>query len=81
MSKHLYLLQTKELGSFYIIAEDSAKAETLLKEKLREADYGFSDARKVHTISILASELTEFPKGKPNFSSGNKLIIPDPLTQ
>lgn len=72
---NLYLLSTVGLGDFYIISLDPTSAENLLKSLLSKADYGISDKRKVKNISILASELGEFPAGKPSFSSGNNLII------
>lgn len=72
---NLYLLSTVGLGDFYLISPDPTSAERLLESLLNKADYGLSDKRKVIRISILTSELGEFPSGKPNFSSGNKLII------
>jgi hypothetical protein len=71
----LYLLTTKGLGDFYIIAKDSLHATNVLGLNLDKADYGFSSQREVENIKIIAKEITTFSEGKLNFSSGNKLIL------
>ena len=73
----LYLLTTNGLGDFYVIAENSNDAEVRLNGLLNKADYGFSGGRTVRNINILAEEIKEFPKGKPNFSSEQRLILPN----
>ena len=73
--KKLYLLSTEELGDFYLVAKTPNDAEDKLKELLNKADYGFTRNRKVINIRLLAEELYNFPENKPNFSSGNKLIL------
>lgn len=66
-----------QLGIYYVVANDPTDAENRLMSLLNRADYGFSDKRKVREIEVLAEELNEFPRGKPNFSSGHSLILPD----
>ncbi len=71
----LYRINTAGLGEFYIVASDTHTALCTLRDMLSVADYGFSNDRAVESIDILANEIGEFPKGKPNFSSKDKLII------
>lgn len=71
----LYLIKTAELGDFYVLSDGTTNAELKLTKQLNKADYGFPKGRAIKHITIIAHELMEFPKGKPNFSSGNKLII------
>lgn len=73
--KNLYHLQTKGLKDYYIIASNPHEAEQTLMTAFEKAEYGFSDYRKVEIIKNLASEIKEFPKGKPFFSDGHNLII------
>ena len=75
---NLYLLSTKRLGDFYVLAESPNDAEFKLSESLSLADYGFDAYRKVDNIKLVAEEIMEFPKGRPNFASGKKLIISNP---
>lgn len=71
----LFILETNKLGSYYVIAESPNDAKAKLEKELNEADYGFSDDREVKVITLLAKELGEFPDGKPNFSSKNRLLF------
>jgi hypothetical protein len=71
----LYLLTTESLGDFYVLGSNPHIAESNLKEQLDRSDYGFNSGRRVVNFKLLAEEVTEFPKGKPNFSSGNRLIL------
>lgn len=71
----LYKL-TNKLGSYYVVATDPTSAAVRLFSLLSEADYGFYEERKVSHIEVIADELTKFAK-KPNFSSGNTLILPN----
>ena len=73
--KTLYRLHTEKLGHFYVVAESVDKAMIELDELFEKAEYGFRSDRVVDKIDIVAKELGEFPKGEPNFSSGNNLII------
>lgn len=75
MGKTLFLVSTKGLGDFYIVATTPNDAETTLTSALNKTDYGFSKDRKITNIKILADQLMDFPSGKPFFSSGNNLII------
>ena len=77
----LFLLTTEGLGNFYIVENDPTSARTRLTELLIKSDYGLSKDRKIINIEILASEISNFPKNKPNFSSGDRLIIPTSCTQ
>lgn len=71
----LYLLTTKDLGDFYVVAQTANDAEYLLLESLDIADYGFNRQRKIINIKILAEEILDFPPLIPDFSSGNRLLI------
>ena len=73
---NLYLISTKELGDFYVLSEDPTKAAEQLNEALNKADYGFRSQRKIVSIKILANEIYDFPEGKPLFSTGNRLLLP-----
>jgi transcription elongation factor GreA-like protein len=75
MKKKLYLLSTQGLGDFYLVANSPNDAEDKLKLLLNKSDYGISEKRKVINIKLLAEELYNFPETKPNFSSGNTLIL------
>lgn len=72
---NLYLLETNKLGDYYLIAKSPNDAKEKLEGDLNKADYGFSDDREVKVITLLAKELGEFPEGKPNFSSNNRLLF------
>lgn len=71
----LYRL-TCALGSFYVAAAHPTDAEHRLTDLLTRADYGFFEKRKVTSIELLANEVTDTFNGKPNFSGGNNLILP-----
>ncbi len=75
MKNKLYLVSTYGLGDFYIVSPDPTSAEKLLTSLLDKTDYGLWSNRKITNIKILTEELGEFPEGRTNFSSGNKLII------
>jgi len=71
---NLYTCNTKKF-SYYVLANDPNEARDKVETMLNIADYGFRDEREVNVINLIAKEITEFPVGKPNFSSGNKLIL------
>ena len=71
---NLYLCNTRKF-THYVLAEHPTAAKEKLERLLKIADYGFYDDREVTEIKLIAKELTEFPAGKPNFSSGNNLIL------
>lgn len=73
--RKLYLLSTVGLKDFYVVSTSSTEAEQKLKQMLDQESYGYSSDRKIKNIQILSEELYDFPEGKPNFSSGNNLII------
>ncbi|MBU0846975.1 hypothetical protein KKH23_07260 [Patescibacteria group bacterium] len=80
----LYLLTTISHAEYYVIAESLNNAEAKLIELLNKADYGFyavataATGRIVKKIKILAEEVQEFPKGKPNFNPDlSRLILPN----
>ena len=75
--RKLYLVDTKQLGDFFVVATNYDEAEQKVAKNLNKADYGFNDRRVVSNIKLLASEITEFPKGKPNFSVDGDIIIID----
>ncbi len=52
----LYLLSTKGVGNFYLIAKNPNDAEMKLKHLLNSSDYGFEPSRKVCNIQLIAEE-------------------------
>jgi hypothetical protein len=73
----LYLLSTKGLGDFYLVSKSPNDTKYKLGEMLDKADYGFRADRKINNIKLLADEIMNIRENTPNFSSGNKLILPD----
>lgn len=73
--KSLYLLETRSLGTYYVIADDPTQARNKLRGLLDKADYGFNHYREIMVIKLIARELTYFPEDKPNFSSDDTIII------
>lgn len=72
---NLYLLKTKNLGEYYVIADHPTEAQKKLEGDLKKAGYGFDKEREVQSIQILAKELQDFPENMPNFSSGCTLLF------
>ncbi len=66
----LYML-VNAIGSYYVIAEDPTSAENKLMDLLNNNDYGFSSARVVKEIRVVAEEVGS---GAPGIS-GKFLII------
>lgn len=79
----LYLLKTKGLKDFYVVAEDPTEACNRLTSMLNKSDYGFSDNRRITQIDILADEITLFGGNpKPNFSNNvTQIILPNSCEQ
>ena len=75
MRKKLYLVSTKTLGDYYVVAESPNEAQDRLKKLIDKADYGFSDSRKIVNIKLLADELYNFPVNRPNFGKEPILIL------
>lgn len=73
----LYKLTTQKLGDYYVVDVTIDMALQHLNNLLSIAKYGFSDDREVTHIEIIAKELYFFPENVPNFSSKNRLILPD----
>ncbi len=72
----LYLLTTKGLGDFYMVADSPSDAENTLREELDKANYGYEDNRDVLNIQFLAKELESLRAEEPLFfSSKNNLIL------
>lgn len=72
---NLYLVKTKKLGDYYVIADNPTDAQQKVEGDLTKSAYGFTQDREVEVIQLLAKELQDFPEGKPNFSSGNNLLF------
>lgn len=73
----LYLLTTEGFKDFYVVAENSDEAEKRLGKLLCDADYGYTNKRRVVNIKVLSEEVSLFGgKPKPNFTDINKLILP-----
>lgn len=74
----LYKIETKGLGTYHIVANHPTEAENRLVDLLTDADYGFTEDRRVQIITLISDEV--FMHGgnpKPFFSDKNKLILPE----
>ena len=74
---NLYLVKTKKLGEYYVVATNPTTAQEKVEADLMKSDYGYSAGREVEIIQLLAREVQDFPKDKPNFSGGNNLLFAD----
>lgn len=74
---NLYLLTTKGLGDFHIIANDPTEAQNALIKILQEQDYGLSEHRHVMNIQWLAEAPKESLQrdGKPFLSDKSKRLL------
>ena len=70
--KRLYLVRNVT-GEFYVVAHSFDEAESLLAERLDQADYGFSSQRRVHSIDLVAAQ--HFFNGKQLFSGDIKNLV------
>lgn len=74
---NLYLLETKGIENYYVIANDPTQAKEKLESDLAKASYsGRIAAHEVTVITLLAKQ-TIIIKEKPDFSNGHNLIIVD----
>ena len=71
----LFLLKTRGVGSFYIVAKSMDDAENLLWRLLSEADYGFDSERIVEHIDIVTNELIRDFRDEIYFDDDNRLIL------
>lgn len=71
----LFKVYTDHLGEYYVIADSFNEAESKLKFKLDEADYGFTSYRIVTEIEVITEEVSSKSFGKPYFSDKHKLIL------
>lgn len=68
---YLYQLQTKlPNGDYWVIATDPTTAQQKLEKILDEADYGYTDQRKVERIQVIAKGITD-----TRFIQDKKLIL------
>ena len=67
--KRLYLVRNG-IGEFYVVAHSFDEAESMLTERLDQADCGFSSQRSVHSIDLIA--IQHFFNGKQLFSGNTK---------
>ena len=72
---NLYLVKTKNLGEFYVIADNPTDAQEKVEGDLTKASYGFDKDRAVVQINVLGKEVQDFPRDKPNFSGGDNLLF------
>lgn len=73
-SKKLYLLTTKGLGDFHVIATDPTQAEDFLLKVLNDQDYGFYDDRRIINIKLV-DETPSFHVQKPFLSDKNRRLF------
>ena len=77
---NLYLLHTNGCGTFYVIAASLDKANEKLQGLLSKSDYATFIARKLSRVDVLATEIQDSLRpGFANFSSDNRLIMPDSI--
>lgn len=55
-SKNLYRITTYRLGDFYVVARSFDDAAMALTKRLGDADYGFSDYRRITCVECVAVE-------------------------
>lgn len=54
---NLYILTTRGLGDFHVLANDPTEALNSLEKILNNQEYGFSDDRKVINIKLVTQTL------------------------
>ena len=67
--ENLYLITTKGLGQFHVIANDPTEAQNALIKIYKDQDYGFEPDRYVTNIQWLAESF------KPDYSDNTKPFL------
>ena len=67
--KNLYLVTTRGLGQYYIIANDPTEAENALMKIFNDQEYGFETDRRVMKIEWLAASFI------PHYIDNNKPFL------
>jgi hypothetical protein len=70
---NLYLV-TNGLGTYYVVAECPTTAQNRLEKVLGDCDYGFTRDRKVKTIELLTSEISQDSSDKFRMSDDKKFL-------
>lgn len=64
----LYKIENR-IGIYWVVANDPTEAENKLLKILNQYDYGFSNDRKIITITVIAEQITD------QFLTGKYLVI------
>jgi len=70
---NLYLL-TNGMGDYYVVGSDPTHAQERLEKTLNECDYGFTRERKVATIRLLTSEISNDVDDKFRISKDKRFL-------
>lgn len=70
--KNLYILTTKGLGDFFVLANNPTEAQESLLEVLGAGKYGFSDDRIVINIKWITETLRPSLMGENTYNLSNK---------
>lgn len=75
--KNLYLLTTRGLGEYHVLANDPTEAESTLKRIFDEQKYGSSDDRRIVNIKWLAEAFSKSSNDetKPFLSDKSKRLL------
>lgn len=73
--KNLYLVSTRGLGQFYVIANDPTEAEKALIKIFDDQDYGFKKDRRVTNIQWLAEAFKPDYNKKPFLSDRETRLL------
>ena len=68
---NLYLVHTRGIGDFYVVATSFDGARDVVEDTLHSQDYGYTDARDVLSIDLIRT--SHIYNGKP-FLSGKDSI-------
>lgn len=66
--KQLFIVTTRGLGDFYVVAGSFDLAAQLVKDELDAQDYGYSSARAITAVKFVC---------KQHFSSGKRFLSGD----
>lgn len=71
--KKLFIVSTRGVGDFYVIAGSFDQAAELIKDELDNQNYGYSNDREVVSVKFICQQ--HFYNGKRYFSGDNKNLL------
>ncbi len=77
-TRKLFIVETRRLGSFYVVCGSWNEAASVVKKALDDQNYGYSGDREVKNVSIIREEHFFGSDGKRFFSGDddfNKFIV------